>query len=102
MKEYKFRRFEPYWIINRRTIEAYREGEFVLKRKCRLWKLIYTWLNVQLFFFRQLYFKKCNNKKEMSYGHFLGMKGYCLRCKKSIKQIKMERLLGLKKLRLFT
>jgi len=77
---------KPFWIIDHHIIsmsKMYNESIF---------KLIKIWFLTQWFYFKQLYFKKCDLSKGIG-GHFINGDGYCMRCKKSIRQLDMEKLL---------
>lgn len=84
---------EPFWIISRVSFIQSQISERKYNIHWSLFKLIYVWLSMQWFYFRSLYFKKCNDSKKHGLGHFLNGNGYCLRCKKSLRQLDIERRL---------
>ena len=82
----------PFWIINKKTFITLQGQEY--EDHWSLWKLIRIWIQLQWFYFRSLYFKKCKeNYITIGTGHFLNPDMYCIRCKKSVRQIDLEKRL---------
>lgn len=73
---------EPFFLLSGKWLRK------LLNRGYNMRELIVYYFKCQWFYFKCLYLKKCNNNKRYD-SHFTA-NGFCLRCKKSLKQLDME------------
>ena len=77
----------PFWMISSYHFKIIKQNGY------SYWYGITLWIKSQWYYFKRLYFTKCDNTKSYGLGHFLNSNGYCLRCKNSKRVIDMMRRL---------